>query len=134
MQPAQPDTKKDNYIFRCAVIGNKKVGKTSFIEHYLDGPFNDNGPTTDTAVVEREKKNIEVGNFNIWLKISDFPTGLENTSGGMTTKAFVFLVYDITSRESFDKLEDFIENFNFNNKNPNKLLYIIANKSDKGAR
>ena len=77
------------------------MGKTSLIERYLNGKFNESGRTTGSAVVEREKKNIEVGNFNIWLKIYDFPAGLENTSGGMTTKAFVFLVYDVTSKESF---------------------------------
>ena len=123
------------YLFRCALIGSEGVGKSSLIERYLHGTFNENGGTpTATAVVEREKNNIKVENKNILLKIYDFPSGLENTSGGITSKAFVFLVYDVTKKSSFENIEDQIENFNNLNKNPKKLLYIVANKTDIGGR
>ena len=110
------------------------MGKSSLIERYLNRNFNENGTPSASAVVERERKNFKSGNFNILLKISDFPAGLENTTGGITSKAFVFLVYDMTNKASFENIRDFIENFNYNNKNPKKILYIIANKADKGLR
>ena len=51
-----------------------------------------------------------------------------------TSYCFVFLVFDVTSKASFNKIEDFIEDFNNTNRNPNKLLFIVGNKSDKGER
>ena len=56
------------------------------------------------------------------------------TTSTLTSQCFVFLVFDVTSKASFNKIEDFIENFNNKNVNPNKLLFIVGNKCDKGAR
>ena len=50
-------------------------------------------------------------------------------------KIFAFLVFDVSDRNSFAILEDFIENFNYNSKNnDNRILYIIGNKTDKANR
>jgi GTPase SAR1 family protein len=56
------------------------------------------------------------------------------TKSTLTSKVFVFLVFDVSDKESFNNIEDFIENFNYKNVNPNKLLFIVGNKSDKEAR
>jgi hypothetical protein len=52
---------------------------------------------------------MQVGNFNIQLKISEIPAESVMTTGGITANAFVFLVYDVTNQESFKDLEDYIE-------------------------
>ncbi len=49
----------------------------------------------------------------------------------LTLKAFVILVFDVTSKASFNSLEDYIENFRNRNKNPNKLQYVVGTKCDK---
>ena len=133
MQQA-PTPTKDFYIFKCALIGNQGVGKSSLIESYLNGTFNQNGLPPTKATTEHLKDKMQVGNLNIQLKISEIPAESVMTTGGITANAFVFLVYDVTNQESFKNLEDYIENFNSNNKNPNKLLYIIANKCDNASR
>ena len=46
----------------------------------------------------------------------------------------MILVYDVTNRDSFESLSESIETFNFNNKNPHKLLKIVGNKADEGSR
>ena len=46
----------------------------------------------------------------------------------------MILVFDVTSRESFDSLNESIETFNFNNTNPKKMLIIVGNKADEGPR
>ena len=56
------------------------------------------------------------------------------TSVTLNTQAFVFLVFDVSNKASFENLEIFTENFYNNNKNENRLLYIIGNKSDKDSR
>ena len=56
------------------------------------------------------------------------------TSMSLGQQAFSILVYDVTDRSSFDKLEDFVENFNHNCKHENRLLYIVGNKIDSNQR
>jgi GTPase SAR1 family protein len=56
------------------------------------------------------------------------------TTVKLNKQAFVFLVFDVSDRSSFENLSEFIENFNNNNHNDNRLLYIIGNKTDKGTR
>ncbi len=49
-------------------------------------------------------------------------------------KAFVFLLFDVSARSSFEHLEDHIENFNSENDHETRFLYIIGNKTDKETR
>jgi hypothetical protein len=57
------------------------------------------------------------------------------TSISITDKAFVLLFFDGSEWKTFEKIEEnFIEAFNNNCKNENRIFYIIGNKCDKGAR
>ena len=50
--------------------------------------------------------------------ISDFPgPDCKITMTSITEKSFIFLLYDVSNKQSFSDLEDYIENINFNNKN-----------------
>ncbi len=49
-------------------------------------------------------------------------------------QAFSLLVYDVTDRSSFEKLEDLVENFNHNCKHENRILYIVGNKCESNSR
>ncbi len=44
--------------------------------------------------------------------------------------AFVFLIYDVTNKTSYESLESYVENFNEINNQETFLLYVIGNKSD----
>ena len=48
--------------------------------------------------------------------------------------AFIFLIYDVTNKASFESLGSFVENFNEINTEETRLLYIIGNKSDNKVR
>jgi small GTP-binding protein len=122
---------------RCAVIGNQNVGKSSLIQRYVKGTYSDNGHPVIPTVQYHYKDDIKNGNFNIKLEIMDTP-GIDNYEMvykfSLKYRAFVFLVFDVSDKESFNNLEDFIEKFNNKNINPNKLLFIVGNKTDKEAR
>ena len=78
---------------------------------------------------------MEVGNKDIRLVMMDTPAQTAVlTNIKLNKQAFVFLLYDVSSRESFENLLDFIEAFNLKNDNPSRLLYIIGNKTDLGVR
>ncbi len=73
-----------------------------------------------------------MGNFNIKLEIMDTPgQDVTLTSGSITSRVFVFLIFDVSDKNSFGALRDYIDNFNNRNDNPCKLLYIVGNKCDK---
>ena len=53
----------------------------------------------------------------------------------LSNSTFVFLIFDVSDKNSFANIEDFIEEVNNRcSKNENRILYIIGNKNDKGAR
>ena len=111
------------------------MGKSSFIERYIKGSFKENSHPVTATVQYQYKDDIKIGNFNIKLEVMDTPgSDMMLTTSTLTTRVFVFLMFDVSDKKSFAELEDFIENFNNKNKNPNKLLYIVGNKCDKGAR
>ncbi len=56
------------------------------------------------------------------------------TTVTLSRMIFVLLVFDVNDKSTFDKITDMIENFNYNNKNPHKLLIIVGNKTDKNER
>jgi small GTP-binding protein len=119
---------------RCAVIGNQSVGKSSLIQRYVKGTYSDNGHPVTDKLLYHNKDDIKNGNFNIKLEIMDTPRDNMVYHFSLNYRAFVFLVFDVSDKESFNNLDDFIENFNNKNVNPNKLLFIIGNKTDKEAR
>ena len=85
-----------------------------------------------------EKSNIKIGNNTFILLIWDRPDyksckGTIPSIGGCS--AFVFVVFDVSDKNSFANIEDFIDEVHLRcSKNKNHILYIIGNKNDKGAR
>ena len=108
-----------NYLFRCAVIGYQDVGKSSFIERYIKGSFKEKGHPVTTTVQYQYKEDIKIGNFNIKLEVMDTPGhDVMLTTSTLTSRVFVFLLFDVSEKKTFHELEDFIENFNNKNLNP----------------
>ena len=50
------------------------------------------------------------------------------------SKAFIFLIYDVTNKSSFESLSSFVEGFKSDKNKETRLLYIIGNKSDNKVR
>ena len=134
--PTKPDPPAitENYIYRCAVLGIAGVGKSSLIERFVNGKFNENSlPKTDSALY-LTKDGIQNGSKNIKLHITDTPGTVNGmpTSSTLSRLSFVLLVFDVTNKESFEALENYVETFNFKNSNPVKKLIIVGNKADEG--
>ena len=57
------------------------------------------------------------------------------TQNTLSKLAFVFLVFDVSNRATFDKvIEEFIENYNEKNTVDTRVLYLLGNKTDKSPR
>ena len=105
MANAKPELK-----FKILTIGDSAVGKTSLLLKYVDNFF----PETHMATigVEYKTKNIETSKYKVILHLWD-TAGQERFKS--ITKSFfnnangIVFVYDITSKESFDGVKNWIK-------------------------
>ena len=82
------------------------------------------------------KQNVIAGDKAINVLIMDTPgEGPHLTSLTMTATVFAIILFDVSDRKSFENIEDkFIEPYNTNCKHNNRIVFIVGNKTDKGAR
>ena len=112
-------------------VGEGGVGKTCLISQYMENKFNEEHAMT----VGRDKslKEIEINGKTINLEIWDTP-GQEkfNSASKMFMKntKIALIVYSIIDKNSFKKLDKWIDMVNETNKNENVTIGIVANKSD----
>ena len=80
------------------------------------------------------KNGVKMGNNAISMLITDTPGDtIHLTAVSMTNAVFVFLIYDVTDKKSFENLDsEYIQCFINNCKHENRILYIIGNKSENG--
>jgi Ras-related protein Rab-1A len=116
----------------CIIIGDSSVGKTSIISKYFEGK--DTIDHLATAGIGFYYKNIEIGNKLIKLKIWD-TAGQEKykslTSNYYKNAQGVILVYDVSNRESYNNLKNWVACISENyNKSSNVQVIVIGNKID----
>jgi len=125
------DTKsKYDFFVKVVVVGDIKVGKTSILKKILTNEFIEeykptNGYEFNIVLI---KVNEIVIKFQIWDM-----SGEENYRPSLLNlyrnANLGFLVYSVTSRESFNKLEDWIDKLR--RKAPFTKILLIGNKCDE---
>ena len=123
------DNTQPQLNFKITLIGESNVGKTNIIASYLNDKSIQIKPTMGMQLF---KKDVIKEENKIFLKLYDAP-GAErhrenaklysaNSDGG-------FIVYDITKRESFQKIDEWVKIFRIRS-SPKSPLILIGNKSD----
>ena len=122
------------YIFKIIIIGNSNVGKTSIIHRFTDKEYNEKHVAT--LGCDFHMKTISINQKIIKIQIWD-TAGMEKYQS--ITKSYYrgaqacIIVFDITDRQSFESIGNWIENFNkFSNPNIEKIIVLIGNKCDLG--
>ena len=118
---------KIKFIF----VGLNGVGKTSLINQYLDKTFTENYLMTIGS--DKTMKNIKIDGKEVTLEICDTvgqPDYRAVNKIFMKNSDIALIVYDITNRESFEELTNWIYSVNQSNNNKNVIFGIAANKSD----
>ena len=95
-------------------VGDASTGKTSIINRIIDNPFND---TYEVSIgIDFMSKNIKFRGQSIKIQIWD-SAGQEKYKGLIPSyirnSSIVFIVYDVSSRSSFDNIPkwiDFVKN------------------------
>ena len=119
-----------DFIFKILLLGDSNVGKSSLISRYVDGLWSD--VFVPTIGVDFKVKTLEIGNKNIKMQIWD--TAGQERFRNIISSYFrgshgILLIYDITNKNSFNNLQDWLEVIE-NNANKNVLKILIGNKND----
>ena len=122
----------DDYeqLYKIIIVGDSGVGKSNILGRYINNEFKQD--TKSTVGVEFASKKVKVNDINIKLQIWD-TAGQERyrsiTSAYYKGSKGCFIVYDITSSQSFENIEKWYEEIS---KTGDKglSLVLIGNKCD----
>ena len=116
--------------YKIMVLGESKVDKTQLIKRYTKDQFG--GVYLTTVGMDFQDKIIEIEDKKVRLQVWD--TAGQERFRNVTKSYFqsshgLLVVYDITDKESFDKINFWMENIK-NNAPENVKLILVGNKCD----
>ena len=117
-------------VFKFILVGDTDVGKSCIVLRFTDNSFN--AKTESTVGVEFGARTLILDKKTIKLQLWD--TAGQETFKSITrsyyrSSAAAFVVYDITSRKSFDNCQSWLDELEVNG-NDFLNLCIIGNKCD----
>ena len=119
-----------DFIFKVLLLGNSDVGKSSILIRYVDESWNE--AFVPTIGVDFKVKSMEVEQKKIKMQIWD-TAGQERFSNVISSYFIgahgLFLIYDITNRDSFKNLENWLIEIE-KNASENVLKILVGNKND----
>jgi len=131
MSASGRQTRDYDFLFKLVLIGDSGVGKSCLLLRFADDSFTES--YISTIGVDFRFKTLAVGNKFVKLQIWD-TAGQERfrtiTSAYYRGADGIIMVYDVTNKESFDHVQDWLQEVNrYSNEGTCKLL--IGNKSDR---
>ena len=119
-----------DYLLKYIIVGDMAVGKSNILIRYIHGEFNKEYQAT--IGVEFGVKNINIRNKTYRIQIWD-TAGQENfksiTKSYYKNSACSIIVYDITSRDSFNHVKSWIEDCK-NTCPKTVFMVLVGNKID----
>lgn len=124
------DEEKYDFIFKVLLLGNSNVGKSSLLLRFADNVWSDG--FVPTIGVDFKIKSLMVDNKKVKMQIWD--TAGEERFRNVIASYFrgghgILLIYDITDRETYSSLENWLIEIE-KNSSQNVLKILIGNKSD----
>lgn len=127
--------KEDKVNVKIVIIGEASVGKTSLMSKFVSDTFNDQMQPTIGCDIQNKSMVVEGQKIDVrfWdtAGCERFQTMLPLYYRGCHG---AILVYDVTRRETFNKLKDWLLELENNLTNDNAVIMIIGNKIDKTGR
>jgi len=121
----------DQLIFKCIVVGDSGTGKTCLLSRFINDQFRLSHNTTIGVEFCTHVHTID----NQTIKLQIWDTAGQEKFNSITRLYYrgsvcVFVVFDITNRESFIHIQSWIKDIKECNTTPHKLI-LIGNKIDK---
>ena len=122
---------KEDLKLKLVLLGDSGVGKTNLISRYISNNFDEN--TRATIGVEFFCKNFRI-NKKRTIKVEIWDTAGQERYKAITSVYYkgakgAFIVYDITSRKTFENIDKWIGEIKERTTDDVKLI-IIGNKTD----
>ena len=122
---------KEDLKLKLVLLGDSGVGKTNLISRYISNNFDEN--TRATIGVEFFCKNFRI-NKKRAIKVEIWDTAGQERYKAITSVYYkgakgAFIVYDITSRKTFENIDKWIGEIKERTTDDVKLI-IIGNKTD----
>jgi len=131
--PAPPQTFPYDHIFKLLMIGDAGVGKSSMLLRFTDDSFDDH--IQSTIGVDFKVKHLEAMGKRVKLTVWD-TAGQERfrtlTSSYYRGAQGVVMVYDVTRRDSFENLEQWLKEVQLYSPNNGEgvVKLLVGNKVD----
>ena len=122
------------YIFKLIVIGESGTGKLSLVKQFTHNAFNDTHEITigvdfDATIIDiKLHKDIYKIKSQIWDTAGQ-EVFRSITSNYYRNAAGILLVFDLSNRHSFEKLEYWLNQIKIN-ASPGTTIFLIGNKDD----
>ena len=122
----------NDHLYKIILIGNMNVGKTCLLTQYVQNQLPKN--TAPTIGVEFATKNVTL-KTGVVVKAQIWDTAGQERYKAICGAHYkrakgALLVYDVTSRETFDELESWIENLMSKAEEEIQVI-LVGNKIDK---
>ena len=119
-----------DYLFKTLIIGNSCVGKSNILLRFSENVFHES--FLPTIGVDFKIKNVDVNDKLVKLHIWD--TAGQERFKTITATYYkgahgIILVYDITDRQSFQDIDNWLGEIQAH-ANPNVAKLLIGNKCD----
>ena len=115
--------------YKILFLGDSSVGKTAFIIRFCDGKFEEDSLTT--IGLDKKAKSVSHKDKKILLQIWD-TAGQERfrsiALNALKVVQGIILVFDVTNRETFDNVTQWLEQIKDNLQNP--FVALFGNKTD----
>ena len=124
------DDKKVVYTLKIIIIGDPNVGKTNIVYRFSKGEFKNE--YENTICLDFLTKNINIDNTSFRLQIWDTAGSEQYRSITRTyyrNSACAIIVYDISNKESFENIPNWILDCKQNNEY-NIHMILVGNKDD----
>jgi small GTP-binding protein len=122
-----------DYNSKILIIGDAGCGKSSLINRYIDGEYNDN--YYNTIGVDFKIKHYEKNGKKIKMNIWD-TAGQEKykslVSSYYRNSDIIILVFDLTNHISFRNIEKWYSDIEYICKKDNLQLFLVGTKADVG--
>ena len=118
------------YLMKIIIVGDSGVGKTNLLERYIKDEFHDSN--RNTVGVDFLAKKLVLNRQS--LKIQFWDTAGQEKYKSISTAYYkstqgVILVYDVTSRNSFLNVENWLQDIKEHTDNEIEFL-LVGNKTD----
>lgn len=124
-----------DHIFKCVVIGDSGVGKSSLVARFTDDLFVEE--IAPTIGVDFRTKTVTVGEKRVRLTIWD-TAGQERfrtlTSSYYRRAQIVIIVFDVTRRKTFDSVATWMAEVKENFAYESIVKVLVGNMIDKSPR